>query len=161
MKDSFSGQEILGMALQIEQKGYKFYELMLENAKSIALRDLFAWLKSEEKKHIDDFKRIISSIDKLKLASDFKWERSQYFITAIYDTNIFSENVEKNHWFNELSDEVSSIQFAISFEKDSILFLEELRGLLSGTEDKIICDLIQEDKAHIVKLLHIKNSLLD
>ena len=161
MNDSISGHEILEMALQIEQKGYEFYELMQEKAKSIDLRELFGWLKKEEKKHIDDFKRIISSIDKLQLDAEFKWEQSQYFIKAIYDTNIFSENVEKNHWFDELSDEVSSIQFAISFEKDSILFLEELRGLLSGTEEKIICDLIQEDKEHIVKLLHIKNSLLD
>jgi len=161
MNDSFSCQEILNMALQIEQNGYEFYERMQENAKSNDLRELFGWLKNEEKNHIDDFQRIISSIDKLQLNSEFKWEKSRYYFKAIYDANIFSENVDENYWSNELSDEVSSIQFAISFEKDSILFLEELRGLLGGIEEKIIYDLIQEDKEHIVKLLHFKNSLLD
>ena len=160
MSDSFSGHEILDMAVQIEQKGFEFYEMMQKNAKSVDLKELYGWLKNEEKGHIKNFQQIRSSINNLQLTSEFSWQESLHFIKAIYDTRFFSNNVDRKTWSQELIDEVGAIQIAISFEKDCILFMEELRSLLSGIEEKIICDLIQEEKEHVVKLLNIKNSLL-
>ena len=159
MSESFTGKKMLDMAVQIEQRGYDFYDLMEINAESINLKKMYSGLKKQEQRHVEDFKRIEASMDILKLNEKFNRRESFDYFQAIYDTTMLLDVVRSEISTQDVRDEIADIQIAISYEKDKILFMEKLITFLNDVEEKIIKTLIQEDKERVLKLLKMKNNL--
>jgi len=160
MTGNVSCNEVFEMALQIEQMGYDFYKTMAHNATNIQLRNGYNQLAEAERKHIDSFKRLQDSIEKIDTTRIDNWEEVSLYFKALIDTKVLPTSPEKNSLIEELKDEIGAIHISISFEKDTILFLQELNRWVNHEDKKIIEKLIEEEKSHILKLLLMKKEIV-
>lgn len=161
MNPKIGGHEIFEMALQIEKKGQQFYRAMAQQANHVHLRDGFTLLANDEKKHIADFEKIRRSIEKINTSDIENWAEVSLYFNALIDTKVFPASTDGNSLAQELKDEIGSIHISISFEKDTILFLQELSRWVSPRYQKNIEKLIDEEKGHILKLLQMKKEIVE
>ncbi|MBN2013379.1 ferritin family protein [candidate division KSB1 bacterium] len=160
MKISYSGHEVIEMGIQIEQKGVDFYSLLSKRAKQPQLVDLFSWLAEQEKQHIIVFEELRKSFEKSLINSPYNWDEVSGYFQALIDTKVFPDTDDGYMLSDELNDEIGAIQIAISFEKDNILFFQEIRELADNGNRDIINNLIIQEKSHIMKLLEIKRNII-
>lgn len=157
MTIKFSGNEVIEMAIQIEQKGYDFYTIMKKKAKREDMRNLFNWLATEEKRHITVFEELREIFNKIDMKDLYNWNEVALYFKSLIDTKVFPDTAEGKDLTNEMEDEIGAIHIAISFEKDNILYFQEIRDLVEDSEKEIINKLISEEKSHIMKLLELRN----
>lgn len=160
MAEKVSSHKVFEMALQIEKMGHDFYKTMAHNATSLKLKNGYEQLAEEEKKHIDGYKQLQDSIEKIDTSRIENWDEVAQYFKALIDTKVFPTSPEKNTLIEELKDEVGAIHISISFEKDTILFLQELSRWIYAEDKKIIEKFIDEEKGHILKLLQMKNEIM-
>lgn len=162
MTANYSDTEIVDIAKQIESCGEAFYDEALGWLKSDEIREVFAWLRDEEKKHADLFERLLAGV---KLA-DGAWRHDESYLgylRAIVENHVFPNPQSARAIVGDLADDLAAIRYAIGFEKDSILFFHELRRLVAPEEQGIIDKLIAEEQRHVRTLdalLHRKGAEL-
>ncbi len=161
MVKKVSCNEIFEMALQIEQMGYDFYKTMAHNASNVQLKNGYSLLAEEEKKHINSFKQLRNSIEQIDVNRIDNWNEVSLYFNALIDTKVLPTSPEKNSLVPELKDEIGAIHISISFEKDTILFLQEINRWLNPGDQKKIEGLIDEEKSHILKLLQMKKEIVE
>lgn len=160
MAREVSCNEVFEMALQIEQMGYDFYKTMAHNATNTQLRNGYNQLALEEKRHLDSFELLRDSIEKIDTNRLDNWDEVSLYFKALIDTKVLPTSPEKNSLVEELKDEIGAIHISISFEKDTILFLQELNRWLNPEDQQKIEKLINEEKSHILKLLQMKKEIV-
>jgi rubrerythrin len=160
MARNVTGNEVFEMALQIEQMGYDFYKTMAHNATNSLLRDGYNQLASEEKEHLDSFEQLRDSIEKIDTDRLDNWEEVSLYFKALIDTKVLPTSPEDNSLVAELKDEIGAIHISISFEKDTILFLQEISRWVPPEDKNRIEQLIKEEKSHILKLLQMKKEIV-
>ncbi len=64
MSISFSGSELINIAIDIEKKGIAFYDIMTRSTENTATRDVFQYLVGMEREHIKIFQDMLSESDK-------------------------------------------------------------------------------------------------
>ncbi len=159
MAEKVSCNEVLEIALQIEQLGYDFYKTMAHNAINSQLKHGYNQLAEEEKRHIDIFKQLRHSIEQIDVNRLDNWDEVLLYFKALIDTHVLPTSPEKNSLVQELKDEIGAIHISISFEKDTILFLQEIKRRVINEDMKKIEQLIEEEKSHILKLLQMKKEI--
>jgi rubrerythrin len=152
----YSGHEVIEMGVQIEQKGFDFYMLLARRAKTSAFKQLYSWLADQEKQHIIIFENLRHILDNSLLDGPYTFEEVSLYFRALIDSKVFPNNDDGNMLSDELNDEIGAIQIAITFEKDNILFFQEVRNMVDNEDRSIIDKLIEEEKTHIKQLLAIK-----
>ena len=160
MTIKFSGNEVIEMAIQIEQRGYDFYTVLEKKAKTEDMKNLFKWLAKEEKRHITVFEGLREIFNKINKEDLYNWDEVALYFKSLIDTKVFPDTDVGKYLKKELEDEIGAIHIAISFEKDNILYFQEIRDLVEEDEKEIINKLINEEKGHIMKLLEIKKHIL-
>jgi len=161
MTNKLLGHKIYEMALLIEQKGHDFYRNMAHSTTNVHLKDGYNWLANEERKHIKNFEQLRTLIEKIDTNALDNWDEVSLYFKALIDTNVFPDSTEGNSLAQELKDEIGAIHISISFEKDTILFLQELSRLVSHKDQKLIENLIEEEKSHISKLFQMKKEIVN
>ncbi|MGS0745995.1 ferritin family protein [Syntrophomonas erecta subsp. sporosyntropha] len=58
----FSGEEIIEIAVQMEESGKLFYEKAISLAEGDKLKEVLTYLAQEEAKHVQDFSKLGESI---------------------------------------------------------------------------------------------------
>lgn len=160
MTRNVTGNEVFEMALQIEQMGYDFYKTMAHNTANTQLRLGYNQLAAEEKKHLDSFEQLRDSIYKIDTNRLDNWEEVALYFKALIDTKVLPTSPENNSLLPELKDEIGAIHISISFEKDTILFLQEISRWINPEDKNRIEQLIEEEKSHILKLLQMKKEIV-
>ena len=56
---SFSGSDIVEIAVEIEKNGYDFYTKLSTQLKDQKAKEAFRFMANEEKQHIEDFKKMM------------------------------------------------------------------------------------------------------
>jgi len=160
MARNVTSNEVFEMALQIEQMGYDFYKTMAHNATNMQLREGYNQLAAQEKKHLDSFEQLRNLIEKIDTNRLDNWEEVSLYFKALIDTKVLPTSPGSNSLVPELKDEIGAIQISISFEKDTILFLQEIARWVTPEDKNSIEQLIAEEKNHILKLLQMKKEII-
>lgn len=148
---NFTGEEIIKLALEMERTGKVFYEKAVSYADGAKLKEVLSYLAKEEEKHIADFGKLGE-----KLSKEFVFNESyvgEYgdYLKSMIHSHVFSlSNVEDLVKGIKTNREI--LQFALSFEKDSILIFQEFENFVSSAGKEIIKQLVNEEKGHIKKI---------
>ena len=154
-----SGQEILEMAIIIEERGVEFYSTYAEGAKNEDIKKLFQYLASEEVNHKKTFQEFLDSLKKEEFTLSYANEEVERYFSAIIDSRVFDDPNFAIQLAKDAENEIDAVNLAIGFEKDSIVFYQGFMDLVKeGTKD-IIQNIIEEEKKHIQNLSKIKSEL--
>ncbi len=156
----FSGQEILEMAVRIEENGLKFYTTAGAAAESAELKELFDVLAGEEKTHIKVFGDLKDDTGRNPQEGfDPYLEEGTLYLKAIADTEVFTDPERGANLAKQVTSEKDAIRVAIDMEKDSLLFYYELQKMIKEKDRPILEHLIDQEKDHVRKLNDIQNKL--
>ena len=158
MGNIFKGGEIVKIGIQIEKNGYDFYNILAGSTKNFHAQGTFKYLAGEEKKHIASFEKLLDSVESYEPTETYLGEYQQY-VKALAEEYIFTKANKGKETAGTASNEVDAIDMGINFEKDSILFYDEMKKFVPSSEHKAIDELINQEKQHLAKLSSLRTQL--
>jgi hypothetical protein len=88
-------------------------------------------------------------------AEAYDGERDEY-INALLHSRMLQDESGALQMIHEMKDDQQALDFAIGFEKDTILFMFEMREVLPEGEREQIDTLIQQERTHVRLLQQMK-----
>jgi rubrerythrin len=124
------------------------------------LRSLFRYLAEQEKVHKEKFLKLKDAVkNPSRSDSSPVWEEINLFIKAMTDSHLFSGVGKNINLSVRSSDEKSAVDYAIGFEKDTLLFFYQMVDLVRPVDQPMVKTVINEEKEHIRKLVAIREEL--
>jgi rubrerythrin len=157
----FSLEEVLSMAISIEENGKKFYAAAAAAAKKPELKELFDYLVREEMQHTAFFGAMRTSInsDEHFNPTDPYFEEAGYYLKSLADVSVFTEVEDGAKLAKLVADEDAVLDKAISMEKEAILFYFELKEMVRHKDHAVMDTIIAEERKHVSMLMEIKEKL--
>ncbi len=158
MSKTYSIEEILEIAMKIEENGVSFYNTLAEKTKDKTAKELFRFLEGEEKEHIAVFRSLYKDLTGKTFERAFSEEEANLYLHSLIENRIFKSPEEIINTIRE-KDELSVIDLAIQIEKDTILYYYEILENLEEKERELVRKLINQEKTHVYRLSNLKNAL--
>jgi rubrerythrin len=157
MSISFSGSELINIAIGIEERGVAFYASMADATKNANAREIFRYLADMERRHIQIFQGMLGEADKFK----FPETAGEYavYLQALVDSAVFSDELIASKMAKGAESDTSALELAIGAEKDSILFYYEMRDIMPQRAQATVNKIITEEKSHLRQLSELKKKL--
>jgi rubrerythrin len=142
----FSIEEIIDLAIQIEENGEQVYRKAVEKAPNPSLSSLLQWLADEEAKHIRRFSELREHANSTPVDPQLE-EVGKNILRSVVGEQSFSLD-EAN--FSKIDTVKDLLVLAIDFEKDTILFYEMIQTFVQDdkTQDQLR-EIIEEETRHI------------
>jgi rubrerythrin len=158
MSVSFSGSELINIAIGIEGRGIVFYDVMAKSTQNEAAREVFNYLADMERNHIETFKDMLEGADKFQIPTD---ESGQYtaYLRALVDSAVFSDDMVTSEMAAQAESDTAALELAIMAEKDSILFYYEMKEVMPQRAQATVNKIIAEEKSHLRQLSELKKKL--
>ena len=150
----FDINDIVEMAVRMEQNGYAFYNKALQRAElDNKIRSILTTLRDDEKEHEKIFRALRDKINNNEIKQNTNWEEAQFYMESIVKTHVFYEPDKAIQMAQKSENATDLIKYAIQFEKDTILFFYSLSKYVKGQKaEKILDAIINEEMKHIGKL---------
>jgi rubrerythrin len=154
----FSGSELLEIAMGIERNGMAFYQALADKTGKRDVKDIYAYLAGEEKKHLDTFQGMSDSLGQVKPPETYT-EEYMLYLKSLVDSVVFSNVTEAQQKAAKISNEIEAVDTGIQAEKDSILFYIELQNLVRERDSKVVLKILDEEKNHLRQLSDLRKGL--
>lgn len=151
MSVAFSAEEVFSLAMEIERSGHAYYKTVADAAKDKELSELFEFLAEQENRHYRFFERLKSQAPVLDV-DVAEWEQATEYIKATTDSRFFIGEDRAIALARSAEDAAQAIDYAIGFEKDTLLFFYELLNVTSGESKKAAKNIVDEEKRHVTML---------
>ena len=158
MSISFSGSELINIAIGIERRGIIFYDIMVKSTESDTARDAFQYLADMERQHFQIFQGMLGKADKYQPAETYAGEYAAY-LQALVDSAVFTDDMVTSEMATQSDTDIEAMELAISAEKDSILFYYEMKEIMPSQAQPTVDKIITEEKSHLRQLSELKKKL--
>ena len=155
----FSAREIVEAAIEKEKKRRGFYSTVAELSQQEEMRGLFRFLAEEEERHVETFTKMRDSLPADQHSAHYT-EEIQAYMDAVIDDHLYGD-IDTTEFVQRAIDAKNVFRLAIGFEKDAILYFREFTPYLSESEQKVVADLIEQEKGHIRKLADMKQQMAE
>ncbi|MEK6733074.1 MAG: ferritin family protein [Candidatus Omnitrophota bacterium] len=153
----FNISEIVDLGIEKEKKRRDFYGLCAEKFSQKEMKELFAKLRDWEETHIKKFNEIRSFIKDPKETEAYEGELNSY-MQALLDDKLYKD-VSPAKFSANVKTPLDAIFYGIGFEKDAIMFFNEIVNYTVDSRKEIIRQLIGEEKQHIVYLALLRGKV--
>ena len=159
MSITFSGRDLINIAIDIEKSGIAFYDIMTTSTESEEARAAFRNLTKMERNHVQVFQDMLGKGGQFQSASPYGPEHVAY-VKSLVDNAVFSEDMLNSELANKVSSDIEAVELAIEAEKDSILFYYEMKEVMEQGEMPVVERIINEEKGHLRQLSLLKKELV-
>lgn len=159
MSKNYLLEEILEIAVKIEEDGVTFYKNLANRTKNKEAKEIYNYLAGEEKEHIEVFKSIYKELTGKRFEKAFSEEEANLYIHSLVENRIFKNSEEIDNFIKSIKDELEVLDLAIQIEKDTILYYYEVLEGLEDKEGNLVKELINQEKTHVYRLNNLKNIL--
>jgi rubrerythrin len=155
MPGVFEVSEIVKVGIKIEENGRDFYGVLAGKTSNQKAKGIFKFLAGEEERHISTFQKILDGIEKYEPTDSYPGEYLSY-LTNLASEHVFTKDNVGTKIAQDTKDDKEAIDLGIRFEKDSIVFYEGIKKVVSQTQYKIIDELVSQEEMHLKKLSELK-----
>jgi len=148
MTTSLSGIEIVDIAKKIEVCGQAFYDAAIGHFDDGEIRQLFTFLRNEERRHETEFEALLSHVEE----ADGEWrDNEEYagYMRNLAEYRVFPDPEAARALAVAIDEPTAVLRHAMNFEKDSILFLHEMRPLIREEDRTMVDRLLDEERKHL------------
>ncbi len=158
MSISWSGSELINIAIGIERSGITFYNIMVKSTENAAARDVFQYLADMEQRHMQMFQGMLGEADKYQVPGAYSEEYTAY-LQALVDSAVFTGDFITSEMATQVDSDVEAVELAMSAEKDSLLFYYAMRDVIPERARPVVDKIIAEEKSHLSQLSELKKGL--
>lgn len=158
MATALSGIEIVDIAKKIETCGEAFYDAAVDHVDDPEVRKLFTFLRNEERRHETEFENLLSHVEE----ADGEWrDNEEYagYMRSLAEYRVFPDPEAARALVAAVNDVTSVLRHAMNFEKDSILFLHEMRPIVREEDRRMVDRLLDEERKHLRLLSDLHDKL--
>ncbi len=158
LTNKFNIFEMLEMAKEIENRGYRLYSTHAKSAEDKKLIKLFNKLASDEQDHYNTFDRLEKKY-KQKDEKDYSYledVKVNDYLKSLVEYEVFPKGERKELKKIKIEE---ILDRAIKSEKNSILLYQELLPYNNEETKEILYRLIKEEKEHYVSLVNYKKEI--
>lgn len=152
-----NGKQLIQNAQRLEVNGEKFYREWARKAVGEEEKRFFLHMADEEARHRRLFENLEAQMtDKpmdLNVSDDYRG-----YMQAFTDETLFNETVYGRE-MESVTTLAAAVEFAMRQELDSLLFYLELKVFVHHEQEKVIEEIINEERRHYVSLLKLKREL--
>ncbi len=153
--NDYSIREVIEQAIQTEKLGNTFYTSMSDKFQNNdELKALFTLLAGQELTHEKHFTELG---EKLADESLENWDEASLYLRAIVESEFFLGTNKSLPSMNELDSVEAAIKYAISFEKETLLYYVGFQNAIRDND--LLNEIISEEKQHIVRLNELSKSI--
>jgi rubrerythrin len=156
MPITFSGTELIEIAMGIERSGIAFYDVMAASVKDEGARKVFETLAGMERQHLHLFRGMTADVAKLNAPGIFPQADDDY-IRALIRNAVFTDEFATGGFTGRAENDRQAIDLGIMAEKDSILFYCQLRDLMPAETKPVVESIMAEERRHLTMLSGVKN----
>ncbi|MFZ4562458.1 MAG: ferritin family protein [Bacteroidales bacterium] len=143
----YSGQEIVEIAVRIEENGNEFYNAAADMIREdTEIRRLFHDLAEKEIVHIAVFQKLAEKFDAESF--DFSTEDASAYINHLAESHIFGKPDSGTALAKKLKTPKEGLEAAFKFENDSVAFYTELLKYTRSDSKRLVQQIIDEEKEH-------------
>ena len=146
MQEIFSVEDVINVMIELETRGNEHYLSLSKQTKNDDLKNLFLNLANAEQKHklrYENLKKEVLNFEHEDLSDDYE----AYILSLLKQTIRFLNETKIQMNVDE------GFRIAIQLEKDTILFLMELKSMIGQQFDADMEQIISEERGHL-KLLY-------
>jgi rubrerythrin len=158
MEKEYTSQDIIQMAVQAKERGTELYLTLARSSENYHVSRLFTELAKDENRHKLQLEKWLKKLDTGQKGEAYPGEKALY-LKALVDAGTFNcGRVCKQALETTISEE-EALQAGISFEKDVMLFLHELKSHVGDDAKKTVDTLIDEEMEHLHKIFRLKDKV--
>ena len=154
----FTGSELVEVAVQMEKNGLQFYSSAADTVLNAKAKALLHKLANDEVQHLRLFEGLLTSVGLAQLHESYPGEYATY-LQAHVDGQVFTEARMKQLLAQKALSERDAIQFGMDSEKDAILYYTEMLRFVQAGDQKMIGNIIDEEKKHLSALVTMMKEL--
>ena len=147
----FSAAEMVEIAVQLEQNGQAFYEAAANRSHNEEVKHFLEFLAKEEERHERVFRGMLPAETEHRPAQEYPGQKSA-FIQALLEERLLPADEMVDQVLPGLKSDLEVVEFALGFEKDTILFYYELRHLLDAARHETMDEIMAQEKMHVERL---------
>jgi rubrerythrin len=147
----YSGQEIIDIAVRIEENGHEFYTKAAEMiTESNDKKALFLDLAEKEVMHIAIFQKLADKFDSESF--DFQSEDASDYVSHLATSHIFGKSDSGKEVARNVKSTKEALEIAYKFENDSVAFYTELLKFARSDSKKLVQQIIAEEMEHAAEI---------
>lgn len=159
MPIGYSAPEVMEMAVQTEKGGKLYYETVAAQQDDPKLKSLFQFLAGEEAGHIQTFEEIARQVKVAPADEPYNWEEVVPYLRAVTESRYFLASGSALSLAKDAKTPIEALRHAMGFEKETLVFYVQVRDMVSGPNRTAVDKLINEEKAHILRLAGVIEAL--
>lgn len=158
MDNTYNSVDIVKMAIQAKARGVELYMALARNSDNYHVSNLFAGLAKEAQRYKIQLEKWLEELDDHKREEAYPGERALY-LKALVDANTFNcDKAEKQALEKTISEE-DALRAGITFKKDFMLFLHELKRHAGPDGSGTIDAIIEEEISHLKDMFHLEEKI--
>ena len=147
----FSGEEIIEIAVRIEENGYAFYTDAAEALKTDTdIKSLLLDLAEKELLHIAIFQKMAQKFEAEKF--EFNADEASDYINYLAGQHIFGKVGAGVELAKTVKTPKEALEIGLKFENDSVIFYTELEKRTESEAKRLIRQVIEEEKEHAAEI---------
>jgi len=158
MSNVFSPQEILRIAIKVEESGKVLYETLEDKAKDEKVKKMWRYLKEQEELHRKIFQKMLDNTGDY-IVHEFSPGEYGAYLKAVASEYIFTQQLVEKKSKESFANDLEAVKFGIYIEKESILTYTALRPYILSGKQATLDEVIDEEKKHLVDLILLKDFL--
>ena len=158
MGNLFDVAELVRIGVEDEKSGVAFYTVLSEQAKGPGLRETFARLAEQERHHCERFQKMLAELGDYKPRESYSGEYMEYLRTMLAD-RAFPDEQAALEQAKACEDDLEGLALATRFERDTLLLMNEMRGMVPDKDRSIVDELAKEEQGHLVELTRARGKL--
>lgn len=158
MDDTYNSKDIVKMAIQAKARGVELYMALARSSENYHVSNLFAELAKEAQRYKVQLEKWLEELDEHKLEEAYPGERAMY-LKALVDANTFNCDKAKKQALEKTISEEDAISAGITFKKDFMLFMHELKHHAGPEGAGTIDTIIDEETTHLKDMFHLEEKM--
>lgn len=151
----FSVAELIDMSAKDEETGIAFYEALAERTRNPELKRRLLAIARQEESQLAWFQKMRDEIGHLPPAETYPGEYETY-LRALLDSHAFPDPETAAANARAAGSDAEAMEMAIRLEKDTLLFLLEMRGFVGKQHGEHVEVIIEEERDHLVDLAELR-----
>ncbi|MCL6635049.1 MAG: ferritin family protein [Peptococcaceae bacterium] len=150
--------ELIHFAMQIEERGFRFFQGMAAQAAEPELKKVLESLADEEEKHYHAFDRMLAEM-KSYGPPEYYMDEYEAYVWNLAKSHVLTGKADPGQYLEKVKSPLEAVDLALAVEKDTILFFVALKKIVFAEGQKTLDLLIDQENLHIKKLLELKKKL--
>ncbi|MFH1412247.1 MAG: ferritin family protein [Candidatus Omnitrophota bacterium] len=154
----YTAKDILQMAVQAKARGISLYLALARNSENYHVGKLFMEFAKDEQRHKLHLEKWLDGLSNNIREEAYPGEQALY-LKALVDANTFDCNTAEKQALEKTISEEEALQAGITFEKDFMLFLHDLKQHMAEDGGKMVDSLIDDESRHLKEMFILKEKL--